>query len=535
MRGAIAWSYDLMSAEVQCLFRRLGVFVGGCSVEAVEAVCMAPAGTHPLGLDVLEGLGVLVDQSVLQRRVGEDDEDDEDSGSGGGARFGMLQVIREYALEQLEGSDGGREAEAEAVRRAHAVHYGAVAQQLDREWGAARWTWSAQERQRWSNWMDQDLDNFRAVLAWAKARADRVHADGVHANGGPSSPRGMESAMESAMEPAAEPPLELGLRLAGDLLWFWAMRGHLREGGEWLAELLALDGLDVCATTAETARIPLVGDLPPPTPRDGRLAEGMADGPHITTVAVRARALYTAGVLALWQSEFERAVPLLEQSLALYRAAGDKDAAGALNSLGMALMLQGGYAQAAARFEESLALDRALGNAHRSALTLCNLGYLALLNGNLTRAQERSEEALAASRHWAISTAAGAALGQQALIAWRRGQLRQAAVLAHESLLMHRAVGDMRHEVIGLETCAIICAAQGRVEQAARLLGAAQANRDQMGIGQLTGGGPTEADIKAALDEVAWTAAFTAGRALALEDAIAEALDQVSWIIHGPS
>ena len=91
MRGTSAWSYDILRPEERRLFRRLAVFVGGCTLEAAEAVCAGPEGTEPVGIDVLEGLGRLVDQSLLQQR-----------GQGGEPRFGMLHVVREYALQQLE-------------------------------------------------------------------------------------------------------------------------------------------------------------------------------------------------------------------------------------------------------------------------------------------------------------------------------------------------------------------------------------------------------------------------------------------------
>jgi predicted ATPase/class 3 adenylate cyclase len=105
MRAAIAWSEALLAPEEQVLFRWLAVFVGGSTLEAAEAICAPQAeGGAPLGLDLLEGLSTLVDHSLVQQRE-----------EGSEPRFGMLHVIREYALEQLETSG-----EAEALRLAHA-------------------------------------------------------------------------------------------------------------------------------------------------------------------------------------------------------------------------------------------------------------------------------------------------------------------------------------------------------------------------------------------------------------------------------
>src|SRR5262249_20473516 len=92
-RAAIAWSAALLSPDEQPLVRRLAVDVGGCTLEAAEAVAAAPEGAKPLGGDVLDGLGTLVDQSLLQQQE-----------EGSEPRVGMLHVIREYALDQLEAS-----------------------------------------------------------------------------------------------------------------------------------------------------------------------------------------------------------------------------------------------------------------------------------------------------------------------------------------------------------------------------------------------------------------------------------------------
>jgi hypothetical protein len=122
----------------------------------------------------------------------------------------------------------------------------------------------------------------------------------------------------------------------------------------------------------------------------------------------------------------------------------------------------------------------------------------------------------------------------QALIAWRRGQLNGAAALAEEALALHRASRDVRHYGDSLELCAMMRAGQGRAEGAARLLGAAAACRERIGMLRRIQG-PAATDIETAvaparevLGEQQWAAAFAAGRALTLEEAIAEALGETS-------
>jgi predicted ATPase len=190
MRTTLAWSYDLLSHEERRLFRRLAVFAGGCDLPAAEAVCAAPEGAEPLGIDVLEGLTRLLDHSLVQQRE-----------EGGEPRFGMLHVVREFAAEQLEavGPAGGRP-EAEASRRAHFAAYLGVVEGTGHELGV----WGP-EPEAWFARFEREHDNYRAALAWARDRGEA----------------------------------ELGLRLAGALAHSWDA-GYLTEGRGWLEGLLAL-------------------------------------------------------------------------------------------------------------------------------------------------------------------------------------------------------------------------------------------------------------------------------------------------------
>jgi non-specific serine/threonine protein kinase len=188
MRATLAWSEDLLRPEERRLFGRLAVFVGGFTLEAAEAVCAAPAGVEPLGLDVLAGLGALVDHSLAQSQTGGEDREQ----GGGEVRFRLLYVVREYALERLEASG-----EAEALRRAHAEYY------LSRVEERALAVYGAEPRP-WMGWLEQEHDNFRAALGWARERGEA----------------------------------ELGLRLAASLGPFWYVSGFFSEGRGWVEGLL---------------------------------------------------------------------------------------------------------------------------------------------------------------------------------------------------------------------------------------------------------------------------------------------------------
>jgi len=181
LRAAIAWSYDLLEAPDRRLLSRLSVFVGGCLLEEAEAVC---GPTAELGREVFDGLGALLDQSLVQRR----DEPD------GESRFGMLETIREFGLEQL-----GAGGEAEVMRQRHAHVFLALA--LDAEPHL-----TGKEAKQWLDRLERSMPNLRAALTWC-------------------------------LEQGAA---ETGLRLGAALWRYWQMRGTLDEGRDWLASLTAL-------------------------------------------------------------------------------------------------------------------------------------------------------------------------------------------------------------------------------------------------------------------------------------------------------
>jgi predicted ATPase/class 3 adenylate cyclase len=481
MRSAIAWTHDLLSPAEQMLFRRLAVCSGGCTLEAAEAICAAPEGTAPLELDPLDGLGSLIDKSLLQQRE-----------EGGEPRFGMFQVIREYALEQLEASG-----EADAASQAHFAYYLNLG---DRFLQAEQSTWSTLEMQGWFARIGREHDNFRVALGWARKRA----VEGRQSGG--AGDRGAASALEA------------GLRLAGDLLWFWLTRGHLAEGRSWAETFLALDTTDPSETIAQPSEI----------------AETDREALH-----VRARALHAVGLMARLQGDLDQARTALERSGALYRAIDDRWCiSGNLANLGFIAETQDDLARATELYEESLAIGQAENGPLGGMDALTNLAALALTTGDLDLAQARSEEALSLSLQVGQFDDQASSLAVRALIACRRGQLERAAPSARKALELWWATGDVRRISEGLEVCAIVLTARGqaeggreeRAERAAQLLGAAAALRQRIGWRRQIGVPPRE-DVETAVAEAQetlgaerWATAYAAGQALLLEDAYVEAL-----------
>ncbi len=160
------------------------MFVGGCTLEAIEAISAAcEQGAGP----VLNGAASLIDKSLLQQTEQEGDE----------PRLLMLETIREYGLECLASTG-----ELEQTRRAHAEYYLRLAEE------AEPYLYGA-EQVRWFDRLEREHDNLRAVLSWSMADKE------------------------------AGQRKETGLRLAEVLVRFWVVRGYLSEGYTWLERGLA--------------------------------------------------------------------------------------------------------------------------------------------------------------------------------------------------------------------------------------------------------------------------------------------------------
>jgi predicted ATPase len=326
LRGAIAWSYDLLDAGEQALFRRLGVFVGGATLAAAEAVCDRGDTGVP---DVLEGLGSLLYKCLLGQEVL----------AVGTSYFTMLETIRAYALEQLAAS--GEEAD---LRERHARFFLALAEQAEPELRGA-------DQRLWLDRLEREHDNLRAALEWARAAS-------------------------SGDSPGKAP--EIGLRLVAALWRFWWRRGHIGEGRERLAAALAAR-----APTPALARALygagymafVQGDYAAVGPLfEESLAISRAAGDR----AAQATALNGLGHAASHIRDYAAAQAFFGEGLALQHELKDPGGvATALNNLGLIATSRRDYALARAQMEESLALSRQLGDLWGVATALNNLALVA--------------------------------------------------------------------------------------------------------------------------------------------------------------
>jgi predicted ATPase/transcriptional regulator with XRE-family HTH domain len=519
LRATLAWSYDLLPEAGQVLFRRLGVFAGGCALATAEAVGADPAGAAALGgASILDGMTNLVDQHLLRAEEGPEGE----------PRFAMLETVREYARERL-----AQHGELEARRREHAAYYLALAEQAQPEV-------EGPEQVAWLQRLEAEHNNLRAALGWAIERREA----------------------------------ETAVRLSGALFEFWMMHGHWSEGRRWLEAALALD--QVVAPAGRLRALLGAMDLARAQVDYGqaqRLAEeGLLLAQALEDRGATADVLVVLGAVAHHHNEYARAHTLFAESLPLYREVGDRVGLQfALRMSGTTAESVGDQVGAGAFYQESLAVARAMNNTHDIAASLMNLGRVALGQGEVARAQAHLADALvlqlqiadkncsarslqglgevalaqgdpsAARRSLEQSLALYRELGARAGIASALGRLGRVALLEGDavgaeqcyaaSLRLWRELSDRRGIATCLESWAEVALVQGRPTRAARLCAAAAALRDAIGAPlwpvERARYDRTVTTARAQLDGAAFAAAWDEGRALPLEQVMGEALDEL--------
>jgi predicted ATPase/DNA-binding XRE family transcriptional regulator len=504
MRAAISWSEALLAPAEQRLLRRLAVFAGGFTLEAVEAVCTAPEGAEPLGADVLEGLEALVKQSLVQPQQWRVDGTGAARQGDHQKRFRLLYVIREYALEQLEASRDEVGTEAEALRRAHARYCLNLVE-------GRELAMYGPDAVAWMNRLEQEYDDFQAALSWARARGE----------------------------------MELGLRLAAALVPFWDAKGYLREGRGWLDALLVRpsdvdmlpSGTDswITSISAMTRAKALLG-VGMFARRAGEYEQARSALEATLELSagqrpewISALALGQLGHVARRQGNLEQATAYIKKGFALLQTSGEPIAGILLSDLGHIAQMRGDLGQAMAYLEESLTLARRVDADFWAGFPLAGLAQVALLRGDLDQSAAYFAESLEICRRVGSDFWAGFQLFGLSYIARLQGDLAGATRLAREQLVTWQRRGVPRYLARCLESIGLIAAADEQGTLAARLLGAADALRATVGEAQ-----PPQwrseiereiASVRGALGESQWSAAYAAGRSLSLQEAVAEALE----------
>jgi predicted ATPase len=471
IRNTIDWSYNLLDTGEQLLFARLGVFVGGCTLEAVAAVCNAKS---DLPLETMDGIASLADKSLLKQLAG----------VGGEPRFILLGAIREYALERLAAYGA-----TEALRRRHAEYYLALAEDAAPQlYGATQAT--LLER------LEHEHGNLCAVLIWSQMKGNQ----------------------------------EVELRLASALGRFWYVRGYFAEGRRWLE-----DGLARSTDTLVDVRVHALDWAAEFASIQNDIAAARALYDEMQALCRRAgdasglaSALYGRAWLLLDQGDYASARSDAMESVLILR--GTNEVWGlAFATFTYAFILDALSDESVARTsaEESLALFRSAGDTWNLAGPLSLLGNLARRQGDFATARKYYEEGLALWKKTGDQPGVSWGLRNLGQLAQAQGDYARAATLLAESVKILHEIG---HKNI---TCGLVGLAEavvdlGQPARAARLFGAAEALRDISGATIFPVDQPNYdravAIVRAQLGDTSFAAAWAEGRAMELEQVIAEAI-----------
>ena len=384
MRATLDWSHDLLSEPERELFRRLSVFAGGFTLEAAEAVgTAASAGAE----QVFDHLGTLVEQSLIVVQPPK---------AGGETRYGMLEPVRQYALEKLEKSGEGG-----TVSRSHAAYFLALAQRAYPE--------VLGERQvEWLERLDQEYGNLRAAMSWALDADDGATV----------------------------------VRMGWTLWYFWWARSYHREGRRWMEEVLkrplppALRGraLVVAGTLAwghsDHERCRRYSE------------EGLEASRQAGDELAEAWARVGLGLSAMSVSDVEAATSHLQEALRSFRQLNEGyGVAHVTTFLGMVARMRGDEGQATPMFEEGLAAARRIGDRSSTYIALYNLAQAALSRGNYDGAEPLFEEGVTLSEQMGDRANVAYCLEGLAVVANARGEAERSGHLIGAAEGLHEAVG----------------------------------------------------------------------------------------------
>jgi predicted ATPase/DNA-binding XRE family transcriptional regulator len=386
MQATMDWSYELLHGPEKELFRRLSVFSGGFTLEAVEAVGAEPGASGAVAEEeVLMLLGNLVEQSLVVAKPAEDEDP---------TRYRMLEPVRQYAQELLEESGEGGD-----IHGKHAKFFLKIAERAEPEVRGP-------EQAVWIKRLEQENDNLRAAMSWALSAGDD----------------------------------DTAVRLGWALFTFWWYRSHQREGRRWMEEALSKGTAMPASTRAKALFVAGTmatgqGAFQSAKPM---LEESLTLFRELKDKRGAALALGTTGLIALSLKQHERGVIYFEEAADLYREVGDKwSAAVMLCFLAVAWLNQGDHSRAKRLAERGLTLSQEAGHRRGTSTNLYVLARLEQAEGNHEQARRLFEEGLTLSDEVGDKTYVAYCLEGLAAIAASEDRLVWAARLwgAAETLL----------------------------------------------------------------------------------------------------
>src|SRR6266704_1907336 len=410
LRNTIAWSYHLLDADEQRLFRRLSVFVGGCQLSAIEAMCSTLG--DQVG-PVLDTVASLIDKSLLQQTEQEGEE----------PRLLMLETIREYGLEVLAASG-----EMEITRQAHASYYLRLSEEAELELAGPR-------QAMWLERLEQEHENLRAVMQWSLEQAEGERGDAR--------------------------TREIALRLGGALRQFWYMRSYFSEGRDFLEQALARSDGVAASVRAKAlfAATRLHVSLGYPDRAEALCEESLALYRELGDKESIAYSLQLGGLLALGEGETALAYPRVEQAVALFKEMRHRyGMTVSLYAFAQVVEASGDDARSQSLYEEGIAVSRKTGNRQFVAFGLKGLARVVAVQGELSwaarlwGAAETLRETIGAPippverpAYEPSVTAASAQLGEKPFAtAWAEGRLMtpEQALAAREPVMNDRENED---------------------------------------------------------------------------------------------
>ena len=403
LHNAIEWSYNLLSPAEQKLLRWFSVFVGGCALQAIEAVCRGDTVEpgNPVAGNLIEGLTSLIDNSLLRQEETAD----------GQARYWMLETIREYGLEQLEKCDERAEA-----ARSHAGYFLALVERAEPHLHGP-------EQVTWLDRLETEHNNIRSALQWFLRQAGE------------------------------EREIDEGMRMVGALLIFWDIRGYVREGRSQAEASLQQPGAS--SHSAGRAKALLTASRLSWFQRDHAAARAFA----VESVAIWRTledkagivfALEGLGAVAWHQGDAETSQPLLEESLAIRMATGHTVGIMELLAfLAYADVSRGNYSKALALIEEYMPLVKQLRDSRGTAVLYHTAAYAALGLGNVESSLEYFRNSMILADEVGDRQGIGWTLTGFAEVACDKHQPLRAARLfgAAEALLQSLGIPPTEHAV----------------------------------------------------------------------------------------
>jgi predicted ATPase/DNA-binding NarL/FixJ family response regulator len=415
LRNTLEWSYRLLDATEQRLFRRLAVFVGGCTLETLEALSVALDGEAGA---VLDGVASLLDKSLLhQREQGE-----------GESRLMMLETLREYGLECLKLNE-----EEEITRCAHASYYFTILEKVGPNLNGP-------DQRKWLDLLEREHNNLRSALQWSTERKDA----------------------------------ELALQLSHGLSMFWYLRGYQVEGRQWLDRVLAAS-----EDAPTSLRVQVLHGATRLALHQGDFSQAQEMAEKMLALCRKtgerryiALALRRLGEIAEVKHNYGAAYSLLEESLEILREIMSHHSPGltetikrnlayGLTDLAPMISYQGDFARAYALGEEGLALFRELNDWKGMVFGLGRLGKIMIAQGDYARAYAEQEEAFSQARELDLKNDATSLLHLLGQIALYQGDGAAAGRLLKETLAPYTALGSQWRRAHVLVLLATIGASQG--------------------------------------------------------------------------